>query len=469
MFASEVDRALLSAPARLGRALATIPEGQYFERKSGRVSPKDLAIALVAMANAEGGTIVVGIHAGLVDGVAPERVNALRQAAFDHTRPAVRVAVEERIAQEEERASTILVMRVEPSGSLHTLTNDTTYLRVGDESRKLTAAQRLELSYDRGAAAFEGSATQLTISHLDADQMGSYAGVLGLADHRSMLLARDLLDRRGRVTVAACLLFDHRPQRDYPHAVVRVLRYGDAAAGVGSGMTLEDGADVRFEGSIPQQIQRAAEHIERLMPKWQQLGADGLFQATPRIPRDAWLEALVNAVVHRSYSQTGDHVRVEIYPNRLEVTSPGRFPGIVNPNRPLEIDRYARNPRIARVCSDLGITRELGEGIRRMFDEMRRRGLADPMYRQTQASVHLTLLASDALPAEVLELLTPSAKIILDVMRLASQRLGTGQLAELAGISRMTATRALGQLRDLDLVRRLGQSPNDPRATWELR
>jgi predicted HTH transcriptional regulator len=149
-------------------------------------------------------------HAGLVDGVAPERVNALRQAAFDHTRPAVRVAVEERIAQEEERASTILVMRVEPSGSLHTLTNDTTYLRVGDESRKLTAAQRLELSYDRGAAAFEGSATQLTISHLDADQMGSYAGVLGLADHRSMLLARDLLDRRGRVTVAACLLFDHR-------------------------------------------------------------------------------------------------------------------------------------------------------------------------------------------------------------------------------------------------------------------
>ncbi len=205
------------------------------------------------------------------------------------------------------------------------------------------------------------------------------------------------------------------------------------------------------------------------MPKLQQLGADGLFQATPRIPRDAWLEALVNAVVHRSYSQMGDHVRVEIYPNRLEVTSPGRFPGTVNPNRPLEIDRYARNPRIARVCSDLGITRELGEGIRRMFDEMRRRGLADPMYRQTQASVRLTLLASDALPAEVLELLTPSAKIMLDVMRLASQRLGTGQLAELAGISRMTATRALGQLRDLDLVRRLGQSPNDPRATWELR
>ncbi len=469
MSASEIDRALTSAPGTVGHALAAIPEGQYFERKSGRLSAKDLAIALVAMANAEGGTIVVGIHAGRVDGVSPDRVNALRQAALDYTRPAVRVAIEEREAREAHQLSTLLVLRVEPSDTLHTLTNDTTFLRVGDESRKLTAAQRQELAYDRGAAAFEGSATPLTIEDLDADQMRSYADALGLVDFRSMLLARDLLDRRGSVTVGACLLFDRRPQREYPHAVVRVLRYGDVAAGLGSGMTLEQGTDLRLDGSIPQQIHRAAEQIELLMPKWQQLGADGLFQATPRIPRDAWLEGLVNAVVHRSYSLMGDHIRVEIFPNRVVITSPGRFPGIVDPDKPLEIDRYARNPRIARVCSDLGITRELGEGIRRMFDEMRRRGLADPMYTQTQGSVRLTLLASDALPREVLASLTPSAKIMLDVMRLANQPLGTGQLAELADVSRMTATRALGQLRDLDLVRWSGQSAKDPRATWELR
>ena len=88
----------------------------------------------------------------------------------------------------------------------------------------------------------------------------------------------------------------------------------------------------------------------------------------------------------------------EIFPNRVEITSPGRFPGLANPSRPLEVTRYARNPRIARVCADLGITRELGEGIRRLFSEMRRRGLADPIYEQTSSSVKLTLLAVDALP-----------------------------------------------------------------------
>ena len=449
--------------------LLTLPEGQYFERKSGRISPKDLAIPLVAMANAEGGAIVVGLHDGMVDGVEPARVNALRQAAMDHTAPPVPVSHEERVIKVGGMSRTVLVIRVEPSDTLHSLTNGTAYLRVGDESRKLSAAQRQELAYDRGAAAYEGSPMKLTIEDLDQTQLGAYASALGAASVRQMLLARDLLDRRGRVTVAACLLFDERPQREYPNAVVRVLRYGDTDPGLGARMSLEDGRDIRFEGSLPHQIIGAAAEIDQLMPKWQRLGEGGVFEATPRIPRDAWLEGLVNAVVHRSYSIMGDHIRVEIFPNRIQITSPGRFPGLVDPARPLEIDRYARNPRISRVCSDLGVTRELGEGIRRMFDEMRRRGLADPIYTQMSSSVRLVLVASDAVPQEILSTLTPSARAILEVLRVTDQPLGTGQLAELAGISRMTATRGLSQLRDVGLVGWHGVSAKDPRATWRLR
>ena len=116
-------------------------------------------------------------------------------------------------------------------------------------------------------------------------------------------------------------------------------------------MSLEDGEDVRVEGSLPRQIMVASDTIDQMMPKWRQLGPAGLFEARTRIPRDAWLEGLVNAVVHRSYSMMGDHIRFEIFPNRVEITSPGRFPGLVNPDKPLEIKRSARNPRIARVCA----------------------------------------------------------------------------------------------------------------------
>lgn len=234
-------------------------------------------------------------------------------------------------------------------------------------------------------------------------------------------------------------------------------------------MTLEDEADIRVEGSIPQQIVHAARHIERLMPKWSRLGESGVFEPASRIPRDAWHEGLVNAVVHRSYSMMGDHIRVEIFPNRVEFTSPGRFPGIVDPRRPLHISRYARNPRIARVCSDLGITRELGEGIARMFSEMRRRGFVDPIYTQTASSVRLVLLATDAVPADVLARLGPSARSILDALRLTGRPLGTGTLADLAGVTRMTATRALAALKAEGLVSWSGRSAKDPRAVWELR
>lgn len=191
--------------------------------------------------------------------------------------------------------------------------------------------------------------------------------------------------------------------------------------------------------------------------------------SSPRRSTSSPLEGLVNAVVHRSYSLMGDHIRVEIFPNRIAITSPGRFPGLVDPAKPLEIDRYARNPRISRVCSDLGITRELGEGIRRMFNEMRRRGLADPMYTQMSSSVRLVLMASDAIPQAILSTFTPSARAMLDILRVANQPLGTGQLAELAGVSRMTATRALSQLREAELASWQGESAKDPRATWRLR
>lgn len=99
----------------------------------------------------------------------------------------------------------------------------------------------------------------------------------------------------------------------------------------------------------------------------------------------------MNAVIHRSYRTPGDHVRVEIYPNRIEIESPGRFPGPANSTRPLQMGRFARNLRIARVCADFGFGQEVGRGIKRIFDEMRFADLAEPVYKQTSASVRLIL------------------------------------------------------------------------------
>lgn len=118
------------------------------------------------------------------------------------------------------------------------------------------------------------------------------------------------------------------------------------------------------------------------------------------MPEPAWLEGLVNAVVHRSYSVMGDHTRVDIFDDRIEIESPGRFPGLADPSTPLAISRFARNPRIARVCADLRFGQELGEGIRRMFEEMRLAGLTAPVYSQTSGSARL-MLSCEAVDKEL--------------------------------------------------------------------
>jgi ATP-dependent DNA helicase RecG len=320
----------------------------------------------------------------------------------------------------------LLVFHVEPGEHVHETTGGDCYLRVGDESRRLSFAQRLELEFDRGVAPYDGTPTDTSLAELDEDQVEAYRSRIGSSTPERMLEARNLITRDGRITVAALLLFSSNPQASIPNAYVRVLRYTDFDRGSGSRLTLDDATDIRCEGSIPQQITLAEQAIDQLLPRRRALSSTGRFEGVPAIPRDAWLEGLVNAVVHRSYSLSGDHIRVEIFPDRLEITSPGRFPGLADPTSPLSISRHARNPRVARVCSDLGITQELGEGIRRIFDEMRRRGLSDPLYTQSAAAVRLTLSAADAIPGEIRATLPAGAMQLLDQLRLAGRPLGTG-------------------------------------------
>jgi len=172
-------------------------------------------------------------------------------------------------------------------------------------------------------------------------------------------------------------------------------------------------------------------------------------------------------VVHRSYSLAGDHIRIEIFDDRMEVSSPGRFPGLVALSDPLDAPRFARNPRIARVCADLSFGQELGEGVRRIFEEMRSAGLEDPLYRQTAGGVELTLSAEPA-ERELEARLPDETRIIVGALRKAD-RLSTGEVAELLGdIGRPTAIRRLRTLQDAGLVRWVGKSPTDPRAYWTL-
>lgn len=288
------------------RRLTTTPEDQWFDRKSGRIAPKDLARTVVAFANAEGGTIVVGLSDGNHDGglLTVDRENALLQTGMDFTVPPVRTYVTRLDVGENRR---VLNIDVPPSERVHETNTGDVYLRVGDESKKLSFTQRKELEYDRGAAYFEAEAVpDVTLDDLDARQLSLYREAIGASSSiETALRARSLLRRDGRPNHATSLLLGRHPQEALPQAYVRVMRFARDAAGTGARQTLESGKDQRFEGPIPTILDNASNCIDEWMPKHRALDVSGRFDDVPLIPKDAWLEGLVNAVVHRSYSMAG--------------------------------------------------------------------------------------------------------------------------------------------------------------------
>lgn len=460
----------LALPIRdRGEALLKLREDQWFDRKSSRTAAQDLANAMIGFANAEGGMVVVGLWGGKVEGVdrAAKRQSEWQQAALDFTAPAV--PCRNRLVDcinERGDADQLFVIEVETSEKVHANRRDEVFLRVGDENRRLTFAQRQELLYDKGQATFESSVVEgARREDLDEALLRSYANAVKHPEPDRLLGARGLLTRNGELTVAAVLLFADHPQTWLPEASVRVLRYQGTERGTGARQRLTD--DVRVEGPIPAQLTNARKEIFDRLPTRRALATSGKFEQVGLIPQDAWLEGLVNAVIHRSYSISGDHIRVEIFDDRVEIESPGRFPGIAEARDPLQATRFARNPRIARVCADLAFGQELGEGIRRMFEEMRLAGLADPAYHQTSGSVRVTL--SSAPIDRALEARLPrGARDLVRLVREAG-RASTGEIVQASGRSRPVVLRQLRALAEAGLVIWTGHSPKDPRAYWSLR
>jgi ATP-dependent DNA helicase RecG len=464
-----VEQALKAPIKERANLLLAVKEDQWFDRKSGRIAPRDLANDLIGMANADGGTIVVGLWKEVVEGSGDsvERRNAQMQAAIDFAQPPV--AVKHRLVlciNARGDRDHLLVIDVPTSDVVHTNSKDEVFLRVGDETRRLGFHQRQELLFDKGQANYEARPLKgVGPDALDGPLLEEYARAVGHSSSQRLLRARGLAARGGELTIAGLLLFASEPQAVLTEAFIRILRYHGRERGTGAGQRLVE--DIRIEGPVPRQLHAARIAIQNLQPARRALiSTSGRFGQVPLIPEDAWLEGVVNAVVHRSYSLAGDHIRVDIFDDRIEISSPGRFPGLVDLNDPLRSTRFARNPRIARICSDLHFGQELGEGIRRIYEEMRGAGLVDPIYRQTSGSVLLTLSAESA--DRALDARLPDeARVIMAALR-ESARLSTGEIAEALGLSRPATIRRLKILLVEGLIEWVGKSSRDPRAYWRL-
>lgn len=75
-------------------------------------------------------------------------------------------------------------------------------------------------------------------------------------------------------------------------------------------------------------------------------------------------EIIRNAIVHRDYSLTGKDVKVAIYDDMVEITSPGLLPPSIDYSAMESRQSDARNKVIAPVFKRLGIIDQWGNGLK---------------------------------------------------------------------------------------------------------
>ena len=388
---SKIDPSLTSEKLRFS------VENQYFERKRAQIKDNEIAHQISAFANASGGVIAVGIEDnGDVTGITEERENRLRQIPHDFLKTIPEYEIE---ILTSENGKKVLLYHISPMPDDVIKGKDgEAYLRVGDNSWKLNTESLLELEYSKGIRSYETQVVDdATLDDLDLGLVQEYCQILNLnaSSPSDILKARGLIKKKDAgwaITVAAVLLFGKIPTQFLPSARVRFLRYEGTTAGVGSEFNVVK--DVTIERPLHYLITEGKQLIASQMREFQQLGKDGKFRKIPEYPEFAWLEGLVNAVTHRDYSISGEYIRVTMYDDRIEFLSPGKLPSIVTIEN-IQETRFSRNPLIARVLSDFGWVRELNEGVKRIYTDMKSYFLEPPVFSEPNKKTVLLVLKNN--------------------------------------------------------------------------
>ena len=201
----------------------------------------------------------------------------------------------------------------------------------------------------------------------------------------------DLLDklrlRRGnQLTMAALILFGKDPARFLPGMSVRIGSFGTSDS------------DLRFQEVVEGNLIRCLrDTVDQLLGKFliKPITFKGIQRVEePPYPIDALREVLLNALVHRRY-QSGVHVQIRVYPDRLVCWNDGPLPEEISLDELLGVHAsHPRNPLIADACFKAGYIDTWGRGISKITEACQQVGLPYPSFEEAENGIRVTLFSA---------------------------------------------------------------------------
>lgn len=467
--------------AELARLRRASKDNEHVEVKSCTTKvDKSFWETVSAFANTDGGLILLGLSEPEftpIEGFDFERIQdqvigGLRDSS--QAEPKVTPVPEYRVASITVDGTELLALRVEPMAESPRLRKQMpcfvsakqiakgSYKRVLDQNQLLNAYEVYSLGHR-----FEEDLTDLqpveeaTLDDLSEDRIDALVQRLielgsRVADDASStkeILSRLKVLTHGKPTLAGVLVFGRYPQQFFPQFFIDVTTHPGREKGTGE-------SDQRFlsrrrcDGSMPLAIDDALRAVLKEL-RTRSVEYEGTIREEKEVPPIAIREAIANAVMHRDYGQyqRGRQVSVDIYPDRIEVTSPGGLWSDRTESNIADGRSVSRNTGLANLLSYVidadskQVAENQGSGIPRMLKAMRESGLPRPDFDDEISEFKVTLPRFG--------ILTPEVKRFLD-----THGHGKNDLQDIA----LTLAHGLGSVTPQNLRKQLGVDSDDARA-----
>lgn len=382
--------------------LENFKEDRRIERKSNKVQPRALAEYLSMWSNTQprGGIILVGIaNDGSLEGCkslgieGKNNLEKLTRLCED----AHWACKEVEIVNSRGEPDFILAYRVQYRPDKLVLTSgDEAFIREGDDKLNISETMKRELRISKGEIHYELEACTLQYPQdFDLSEVNKFCRAY-YANRRLefdktreeiLILAKlgKLIDGGFQPNLACALLFANDPRDVIPGARIRVIKYEGEFERFGREMNSTFSQFI--DGPIAKLIFEARPIIASQLRSFQKLDDSGKIKRIAEYPEEAWLEAVVNAVAHRSYNLKTQNIFVKIFDDKFVVESPGGFVPpttggtVYNAHNP-------RNPFLMEAMMHLELTFCGHEGTRRMRAAMQQASLPDPRFNQIEGHSH---------------------------------------------------------------------------------
>jgi ATP-dependent DNA helicase RecG len=450
-------------------------EDQHTERKSLRlVSGRsadwgDLARTCVCFANGAGGRVLIGIEDGesvpsAQQTVPLELLDQLRKRIGELT---VNVQVLPSLRRDANGGEFIELL-VERSASVASTADGRYFLRVADTCVPVLGDDVLRLANERPGRPWEAMDSGVARAAADAQKLGRLVEGIRASDRVKDSVreksADELLTHYGlaqgpTLTRLGVLLLGSTVDRWAlgTAPLIQAIKY-DAQGQKINKWVWDDASlsPVELVDAVWRELPDFRESYEV---------AEGLFRRkVAAYDEKVVRELLVNALVHRPYTQRGD-IFLNLHPERLEVVNPGRLPLGVTPTNILHASRR-RNEGLARVFHDLGLMEREGSGFDLMYDRLLSQGRPAPLPEEGPDWVKVTISKRIVKP-EVMQLigrvdgrfsLTQRERIALGVLAQA-EAMSAKELAAGLEVPEADGLKAwIGRLLDLGVVETSGRT-----------